>query len=131
MQKKKKKVHKNLRDWYLVIGLTNDIFSIMILEKSQLQFAFMCKGSQFTFTILHRIIWIHQLLSSFYYKGFELNAGPQRDNSLYFDAIMIILETEEQWRIDLSEIMTHMTNRGWLISLVKIQELAKMVKFLE
>lgn len=46
------KVQKSEGGWYSVIALVNAILSILSSEKSQSQFAFMWKVSQFTFTIL-------------------------------------------------------------------------------
>lgn len=63
----------------------------------------------------------------------EIDAGSPCDNMLHFDDITIILETEEQVRIDFdfNEAMTHMTNRGWLVNSVKTQEPTQMVTFSE
>lgn len=67
---KYKKIQKYERDWYSVIGLVNAIFSILILERSESQFAFMWKGFQFIFTILPQgylnlptsiIIWLEEI----------------------------------------------------------------------
>ena len=40
-----------------------------------------------------------------------------------------MLETEEQVRDDFNEAVTHVTKRGWLVSLVKTQGPAQMVTF--
>lgn len=38
----------------------------------------------------------------------------------YIEDAMIISETEEQSRTDLSTMVAHMTNQGWLINPAKI-----------
>lgn len=49
-------------------------------EKSQLQFAFTCKESQFIFAML---LELSGFLLKFGQKGFGLDAGLQYNNTLY------------------------------------------------
>lgn len=112
--------------------LAQAFFSIWISEKSQLQFAFMWEGFQFTFTVLtqgylNTPVYCHYLVRR------DLDLMQVSNIIIYYhDDIMIVSETEEWARIDINAMVTQMTNKGWLINPGKIQGPvpAQTVKFL-
>lgn len=110
--------------------LLPNAFFILISEKSQSQFAFTWEGSQFTFTMLPQgylssPAYGHNLVR----RDLDLMQVSSIRIQCIYD-IMIISEMEEQARTDLNAVVTHTTNRSWLINPAKVHGPAHTVRFL-
>lgn len=109
------------KGWYLVIGLVNAVFLILISEKHRLKFVCTWKGSQFTFTVLSQG---YSNLPTHFHDLIVRNLDLMQVLSVikhYIDDVMIVPNAEEQAMTHLDAVVIHLTNRRWLINPAKIK----------